>query len=59
MANNSNNAQVLQGNNAQYQTAGDANSPQTTENAAAARVAADASTRDDGQLDSTHEAPDQ
>ena len=39
MANNSNNASVMQGNNAQYQTAGDANSPQTTENAAAARAA--------------------
>ncbi len=39
MANNSNIAGAMQPNNAQYQTTGDANSPQTTRNAAAARAA--------------------
>ncbi len=36
---NSNLSGAMQPNNAQYQTTGDANSPQTTQNAAAARAA--------------------
>lgn len=39
MANNSNIAGAMQPNNAQYQTTGDANAPQPTINAAAARAA--------------------
>ena len=39
MADNSNLSGAMQGNNAQYETTGDANSPQTTQNAAAARAA--------------------